>query len=252
MRATRIKLFGERNTNTNYLSQLIRLNLDIEELPGTVPTLLNRLGGRLPLIEPARDLYFRLTFQRNLGWKHAKVPPVEVLSGTSVARRHVIGFVTLTKNPYSWLLSLHRRPYHQRGGHRPDFERFLTTPWRTVGRENADPVLSSPVELWNVKNRSYLPLAGLGGLNITTEALFADPAGIIEPIAAEFDIPRRSRQFIDYEASTKNDPGKSGTVYRDYYLGEKWRDELSARAVGIINERVDRSLMTSFGYPLID
>ena len=35
----KIKVYGERNTNTNFLEQLIRLNLDVTQMPGVVPPL---------------------------------------------------------------------------------------------------------------------------------------------------------------------------------------------------------------------
>lgn len=38
-----LKLYGERNTGTNYLTKLIDLNLDIEQLHGVVPSYIMRL-----------------------------------------------------------------------------------------------------------------------------------------------------------------------------------------------------------------
>lgn len=54
----RVKIYGERNTNTNYLSQLIGLNLKAEEIPGVVPARIMALQRRLPGNELVRDLYF--------------------------------------------------------------------------------------------------------------------------------------------------------------------------------------------------
>ena len=71
----RIKIYGERNTNTKFMRKLIDLNLDVEQLPGVVPPALRRALRLVPrrANELIRDLYFVLTFRQNLGWKHSLV-----------------------------------------------------------------------------------------------------------------------------------------------------------------------------------
>ena len=66
-----IKIYGERNTGTSYLEQLIVRNLNVDSLRGGIPRSIRRL---FPNSEYARDWYFRATRSRNLGWKHALVP----------------------------------------------------------------------------------------------------------------------------------------------------------------------------------
>ena len=58
----RIKIYGERNTNTNYLEQLIRLNLDAEQIPGVVPTYLKTIQKILPGKETENSLMFIMKF----------------------------------------------------------------------------------------------------------------------------------------------------------------------------------------------
>ncbi|NPA93438.1 MAG: hypothetical protein GXO56_07140, partial [Chloroflexi bacterium] len=73
-----LKIYGERNTGTNYLSQLVALNLpQVRLLPGVVPRWLQLF---FPRAEAPRDLYFQWTFKRNLGWKHAMAPTAEQLA----------------------------------------------------------------------------------------------------------------------------------------------------------------------------
>lgn len=237
----KLKLYGERHTNTNYLSKLIELNVDCEMLPGTVPryvrTMENLLGRQW-----LRDAYFRATWSRNLGWKHSVVKTAPADSS--------INFITLTKNPYSWLLSLHRRPYHQNYTKAPEMEEFLASPWRTVGRENASTLLANPIELWNQKNRSYLGLPDHRSLNLTSESTLIDPVAVIEKIAAKFSYDI-ARPFQNYERSTKKHADRDGDYYRDYYLNERWREELSSEAIDLINTTLDRELMDYFGYELL-
>jgi hypothetical protein len=247
--ADTIKIYGERNTGTNYLGRLIALNLNVRQLPDVVPPFISKLQKLLPGDEILRDLYFSLSFAGNLGWKHTRVPSPEALKKCSLVNDDLV-ILTITKNPYAWLLSLYRRPYHQHYPDNPSFETFLQRPWKTTRRDNAGRMLKSPVELWNIKNGSYLGLAGLEALNLTAELILGDPARVIEQISARFSIPRRTDRFVDHEPSTK-DRGKDVHDYRDYYLNEKWKRELSAEAVAIINETVDRRLMECFGYRIL-
>jgi len=247
----RIKIYGERNTNTNYLEQLIRLNLDAEQIPGVVPPYLKTIQKILPGKEWLRDWFFSMTPQHNLGWKHTRVMSGQELRHFDILKQGIC-FISITKNPYSWLLSLHRKPYsHQYSGSKPDFETFLRTPWKTVARDNCEHLLHSPIELWNIKNASYLQLEELNGLNITTESTVQDPEAVITRISEHFSIDRLSPRFLNYEKSTK-DSSKDFTYYQDYYLNERWRDSLSGKAAAIISEAVDKNLMRHYGYELLE
>ena len=187
-----IKIYGERNTNTNYISKLIQLNLNVQEVPGVVPPHIQHLQETLPGKELVKDLYFYLTYKHNLGWKHTCVKPVTALKKYNILAND-ISFLTITKNPYSWLLSLHRNPYHLYCG-KPDFETFLVTPLKTIGRDNCSKTLRNPMELWNVKNASYLQLTELNCLNITTESIFENPKTVVNKIGTQFSIDISDRQ----------------------------------------------------------
>lgn len=242
-----VKIYGERNTNTKYLSQLVRLNLEARELPGVIPPGIQRMQRLAPGSEWLRDVYFYFTYPYNLGWKHTRVKPVDVLMKYKSVKENRLVILTITKNPYAWLLSLYRNPYHQHGDRVGNFEDFVQSPWRTVVRDNTDRVLENPIQLWNIKNRAYLELPEAVALNTTSEAVLEDPARIIGEIAHRFSISRLSGRFVDYIQST-TEAGKSREFYRDYYLAERWRDEISDDAIAAINRFVDRQIMHRFGY----
>jgi len=251
----KLKMYGERNTNTNYMSKLIQLNLEIQEIPGTVPKYIDTaqtyFQWLLPGNEQIKDTYFDLSFGKNLGWKHTCVQPADTLKNYRLVDDDLI-FITITKNPYSWLLSLYRNPYHQYylNQKKPSFEEFLTSPWKTVGRDNTQKSLKNPIELWNIKNNSYLQLQEFNVLNITTESIFIDAGKIICEISDRFSVPRKHECFVDYERSTK-DKGKDGNYYRDYYLNEKWKNKLSEKEISIINQSLDMNLMNYFDYKIL-
>ncbi|USR41528.1 hypothetical protein L1F06_008915 [Ectopseudomonas hydrolytica] len=245
-----VKLYGERNTNTNYLSELIRLNLDLEELPSVVPANIKRYQDKWPGNEWLRDLYFMSSYGRNLGWKHAAVNWPR-LKRTGLYKRNSVTVVTLTKNPYAWLLSLYKRPYHQYYAKKPSFSEFLTRPWKTVWREGMPRWMESPVHLWNAKNASYLRDADEDrALHLRAEDTLIDPQQVIERIAQVAGMVRPS-EFRNVLASTK-DGSKDFNYYRDYYLGESWRSGLAEQDIEIINRQLDKRLVRRYGYALID
>lgn len=258
-----LKLFGERNSGTTYLEALIARNLDVPMLRGVVSEAWLKDND---LTENALDLFFMLTGADNLGWKHAMAP-----SAADLAADHhgAVVFVTLTKNPYAWLLSLYRRPNH-RGGNgsrslwpllhsswadtdRPPFDAFVSTAWPAVGRDRISGDFRDPVDIWNRKNRSYLDLATRAPcLNLRYEDLIRDPRAAIERLAATFDLRRSDRYFENVDSSLQGAPGQSFADYRAHYLNEAWRETLDDRHLRLINDRLDHAVMTRFGYDLLD
>jgi hypothetical protein len=247
----KVKIYGERNTGTGYLTQLIQLNLDVEMLAGSLPWLLDRLAGGN---ESIRDLYFRTTARRNLGWKHTQVSGLEELKE---ARIDDVVFITLTKNPYSWLLSLYRRPYHGKQNHgkqtMDSFAAFLQSPWPTVERENHVEAFPNPIVMWNEKNRAYLNLnQGICVQNLRYEDLLRDPEVVITDLATTYAMPRKQAEFVNLTQSTKEaDPDKGFNYYHAYYLEERWRDKFDPSLLTLVNESLDEEVVKRFRYEMI-
>lgn len=249
MQIETIKIYGERNSGTNYLTDLFTINLNVKILAGVVPHLVGRAQEILPGREWLRDIYFRRTFDANLGWKHSLVSPRQLLAAGVAARG--LGFVTITKNPYSWLLSMYRRPYHQQYNSKPSFEEFLQLPWHTVGRENNPSSLPSPMHLWNLKNKAYISLKeSLPSYLLRYEDLLAQPRTAVETTASLFGLQRKQQEFVNVISSTKQD-GKNFSYYQSYYLEERWREKLTFRTIQLINDVLDTAVMDYFGYKKI-
>lgn len=238
----KIKVFGERNTNTNYLEKLIELNLECEQLTGVAPDWIHKTQKYLLTKEAFADLYFDFTETKNLGWKHKSVNNLVNTSKTPI--------ITITKNPYSWLLSLYRNPYHSVDSNQCSFEEFITKPWPIMRRENISAKAINPIELWNLKNKSYLTLPKEIVLNSTTESLFENPQKVLEQISNQFNIPQKKGFYKNYDRSTKQ-TGKSTEYYRDYYLNQKWKKGLSSESIELINNLLDQDLMNHFGYEIL-
>lgn len=250
-----LKIYGERNTCTRYFREIVELNLDVVVFEGGGSSFVKRLQQLLPGNELVKDVAASLTYGSDLGWKHAKLKPIDVIKRARIQKRSEVLFVTLTKNPYSWLLSLHRRPYHQRYDKKPEFKKFLQTPWKTLGRENVGHTLLSPIELWNVKNRSYIALheSDLSAIKLTVEQLLLAPEAVISSISHDFQIQRLVPEFVNYDRPTKkvDTSEKSTSHYKDYYLNERWRKKLDRESIELINASLDKSLMSYYGYEIL-
>lgn len=241
----KIKIYGERNTGTNYLSRLIVNNLNTTELRGTVPN-----SNFWQKSEFNKNLYFLFTFHRNLGWKHTFVntSKLKLLHNTEN-----ICFITLTKNPYSFLLSLYKKPYHYKGILPKSFSDFLTTKWYVQKRDNIKAnYYNNPIDLWNSKNTSYLDLKknfDSQTLNIKYEDLLANPNEVIDKISSYFML-NKNQIFNNYTKSTKEDQ-KSFSYYQKYYIEEQWINELSDEEINIISQNLDPKIIKHYGYNIL-
>jgi len=256
-----LKIYGERNTCTRYLRRLIELNFDVGVLEGGGNKFVQQLQEMLPGKELVRDISAYLSYPQDLGWKHSSVKNAQEIQKTTIFRHNKIIILTLTKNPYSWLLSLHRRPYHQYYEKKPDFLTFLQTPWKPLHRENVHSELANPVELWNTKNKSYIELHSsvLDSLRITSEGLLQSPEIVIDQMANSFSLTRKFSGFMNHDESTKAqestsitlDTEKDTSYYRDYYLNEIWKEKLTPAAIETINNSLDDTVMDYFEYEFL-
>jgi len=241
-----IKLYGERNTGTNYFTKLIDQNFDVEQLPGVVPR-----KKILLLSEKTKDLYFSLTQKDNLGWKHSAVSLDLIRSFKKLEQCH---FITISKNPYSFLLSLFKRPYHYEGEMPKSFSDFIRREWKVAGRDNyPGKSFENPIALWNYKNESYLHLKNAYPNRcyiMTYESLLENYNSELQKVQAFFDLKVKSADFENYSKSTK-DKSVSHKDYQKYYLNEEWREDLSKEDISFINKHLDPQVMEALGYSII-
>lgn len=244
-----LKIYGERNTGTNYLTRLIETNLSAELLPGTAPPALSHFRHLSSDEEKLIDGYFKWTYPFNLGWKHAAPRPLNVLSRYPGYRR-LSGLIFLVRNPYSWLLSLHKNPYHQTGMASCTFEQFLRRNWLIHQRDEIGKPALNPIQLWNRKVGSYLEAGHASSLIIRFEDLVNEPELWTRRIADQFDSALSERWFTNIEASTKSSD-QNHSEYRTYYRLERWKEKLGPISIELINQDLDKGLMDFLQYRLI-
>lgn len=92
-----IKICGERNTGTNYLMKLLATHFSI----------IAQAGSAFKITSSRPDVDFKQ--HGELGWKHRLVS-ADFFQKKNINREDIL-FVVMVKNPYSWLLSLHKSAY---------------------------------------------------------------------------------------------------------------------------------------------
>lgn len=255
-----IKIYAERNTGSNYIENLIRLNLDVKILKGKYPFPVYLLGyiiqKKMPnlfkdyfIYETFEDVYYKISSPKYLGWKHELITPQRIQE--IEAYKNPVHFIALIKNPYSWLLSLYRNPYGP-SEINTSFEQFLTEPFKTLKRENHPEPFENPIILWNEKNKSYMQLKNdLPAITIKYEDILLNPKSAIDSIARQFHLKKRFDDFKNITESTK-EKTKDFSYYKNYYLKEIWKEKLNKKSIEIINKYLDEDLLNYFGYKKID
>lgn len=242
---TILKVYGERNTGTNFLCNLLENNLPIKLLTGTVKYRFFKVN------EATKNLYFKLSKKNNLGWKHAAVD-------VSLVQQHKelnqLGIVCLVKNPYSFTLSLNKRPYHNKHKSKLRLDQFVSSPWQLQERDELNAqVLESPVLLWNKKVASYFELKKAMPNQVYIlryEDLIDNPEQATQDMARFFHV-EANQQFVNMNESTKKED-KKFKDYRAYYLEEQWRSKLDNKSIDLINNNLDKTLVQELDYNWIE
>jgi len=254
-----VKVFGERNTGTRALIRMLSAQDGVRMQPFGERGALNlpQNADLRAVIEGSYKGKWRKVYRDALrddeqavacptkAWKHT-LPVWD--AAYRVKRAHVVFCV---RNPYSWALSLARRPYHQRG---PKFARmldFVTQPWLTVSRDNMNAVLRSPMELWNGKVAAYgafMRRAEVPTKVILFEEFVADPEAEVRQVLSDFEI---GFENVTSVVSTKNSSITLEGIAA-YYRREDWKGSLTAEVVEAINGAIDWEVAAQYGYYQLD
>ena len=253
-----VKIYGERNSGTNALEKALAENFSCQLIPGVTDlkreVIQNHLrdwagaASDLPLLtESLIDNSIIAQMGKHLGWKHA-CPPLQAIA--SHPDQAAIVFVTISKDPYRWLLSFYQKPYHRLIGNGRSFSQFIRQPWLTVRRDHCQfPLLPNPIHLYNTKLASHLALqdATTNCVSMTySDFLFQFDrvmerlSGFLTPVHEQYRRP---------EASTK----EAGVTFDDYL--QKYRkpieEQMSDEDRAFINSQLDRSVVERAGYSLL-
>jgi hypothetical protein len=163
-------------------------------------------------------------------------------------------FIMLTKNPYAWVVSMMRNPYHLGVDRVGDIDELVRRQWPCTRRENMGTMAASLIEVWCTKTRSYLNLVNQAqSCLVRYEDLLIDPAASVTCVASALGLQRRGDAFVNFDLSAKRRRARGRTFesYRLYYLNEEWRGSLTPAAIATINRQLDAELMQRLDYDII-
>lgn len=242
-----VKIYGERNSGTNFLEQLLLDNLSNEVINFARHN--SQLIIRLLKVQRFLRWYFWWNNPRILGWKHG-VPKISSIN----RRADQVVIMTIAKNPYAFLLSLYKRPYNQKLHKADSFGGFIRQEWPLSALDGCKQrLLANAVQLWNVKNSAYLQLGSQTAApvcHLRYEELLKDPEGVLARAQHQLGLSANKEGFTQVVQSTKGDE-RSYDEYRAYYLQEQWRAQLQQDDIEWINSQLDHSLVTRLGYTLL-
>ena len=249
-----IKIFGERNTSTNALTHLIRMNSQSQIARGIAPELDPGIAQRVAKVAQSdrsaatREAMIDAVFEKHgpqEAWKHTtpNFDDARVFSGC-----HVIFCV---RHPASWVLGLHIRPYCIHGRPVNSISEFLDKQWVTVGRERLGRKKTGAIALYNAKMKAYeqfqqkLSDAGISFSIVRHEDFAVDQKGVFTALAPYLRAPAQQPALV--EASTK-DKGKTRSYYTAYYGKQMWRREIDAHSMMRINAGICWKTLDPLGY----
>jgi hypothetical protein len=244
-----VKIFGERNTGTNYLETLIGLNFVAQQLRGAHGKLIlfmNSLGKHSPEAMFFHDLEMRRILASDYGWKHA-APPLSHIASTEHA--HFTLFILLAKHPVFWLQSLHRRPY-RKIDRTVDFDRFVQSPFPLSEADGLTvSAVASPVDMLRMKIEGYMQLEALpvACVRMRYESLLTDFEQQLDRLSPF--LLRRGETFVNHSQGIKN-AGETLEHYRGKYDLAKAGEGVSPETLAFIRERLGQACLDFFDYDI--
>lgn len=254
-----IKLFGERNTATRAVLRMIdatpgicsaAATPDHEAEDAALKQEVAQIAGKM--VRPWRRIYREAVKDRFF----AQVPPVRAWKHTaptydSVYAAERIAVLFTVRNPYSWVLALHRNPYHMMGELPAKLGDFIDLPWLTVARDGLEPLLASPVELWNRKLAAYLAFMeqakadGVAHAVLKFEDFVAKPPESFTEAAAKMGIVCPNPV---YDPKPTKRLGLTLRSRKTYYGRGDWAKNVSQTDIDAITDRIDWDVAAGFGY----
>jgi len=247
------KIYGERNSGTNFVEALIHANFLAHCLQSNnkVNDYVKAVGRELPkktrgtFRNAIVDIDCERILQSEFGWKHG-IPPLAEISAAP-HRKHTL-FICIAKHPVAWLQSLFERPYNPIERPPQMFSEFIRYLWPLTKRDNiAATARINVVHLWNRKNLAFQTLPGSTERCIVTayEHILAQPADFLHGIARY--LHRRDNALIWSLPSTKGE-NMTFESYRRKYDLMRICGSVSTEDLEYIRELADPQVMRAFGY----
>eukprot|EP00808_Paulinella_micropora_P021449 g26979.t1 len=266
---TRIEVFGERRSGTNWLQSMLETNF-----------------GPKVLAVRQRSTRRGYITRGPHGWKHGPVSAALIANSLAThdptLRTAETLFLVLVKNPYAWLLSMQANPHHALLHVGLPLSAFLRRPWRSF--QNGWTVLArlglGNPELEEDKTADGASYANVCALRtgklrahlelLTTvqhaaliryEDMLFSPGWFLSELAAQYNLHWLHGQFVPVEQTCDPHSYRSGrclgvreSAGRRARYGSAdgpWTKHFSNDDLGFIAQELDVSLERALGYDLL-
>lgn len=254
-----VKVFGERNTGTNFLNQLLKENTTLKVLEHgenkrhkeraleiyKKHKITEKLAQKI-ILERLIDNERENEFSHNFGWKHS-APSLQKIKAQKIYEKTL--FICLIRNPWRFLTSLHHRPYNLIPVPGPNFSDFIRSPFLTNSRDGlSDNFIKSPVELWNKKVGSYQALQNKTNGNVITtyyEEIIINLSEFMYSLSQHCEI--KSGKIVVPHKSTKGD-NKNFEEYRAEAISYDPLKFMSKDDALYIHQKLDTSVIKETPY----
>lgn len=252
-----VKVFGERNSGTNFLSQVLErhfdvsLHPDMQYYPKTSRFILTRAALTKKFRHTLNEGFFDIQHYHKIGvgggWKHAMLSD-RFFSKFAIPKQ--MRLICIVRHPLAWARSMHRLPFHNYAQAPMDYQTFIQSPWRTRRRDGLKgATLESPLQLWNLKLQSYVDFSTkYPDLHIIKyEDLLLDTEHTVAKMSAWF--PRNDQEFSLPENHSRNFI-KSDKTLTDYIkiAKETSFDTISRSEKDLFTRYIDPALLARFNY----
>jgi hypothetical protein len=246
-----LKIFGERNTGSNYLHRVcgqnflvVMLQGDVQEIWGLGRRIAEQTGNHFTVRQALHDLEIRRILGSDFGWKHA-APDLNAINASEITK--YTRFVVLTKHPYSWLKSLHRNPYSFRPPD-PDFSRFIRAEFPVNLSDGwPDPKPCTPPALLRQKALAYRRLieSGHDVVHLRYEDVIQDFDAAMHALSAR--MYRKTERFINFDTDVKGRKRSLSDFQAQYSLAAV-RQGLRAEDIAFCEAEIGDDVFSFLGY----
>lgn len=255
---SRVKVFGERGTGTNFFARLIHDNFRVQMLvhadplqhPDVQPLRQMPLEERHKgaVAERIEDHLHRVTMHATGGWKHACL--TDQLFETLYQADEAL-VICIVRHPALWAESFRRKPFASFLVEPPDLETLLITPWVTRARDEVpDLALAGPAMLWRRKVESYLDHA-MRRPNVKIlrhEDVLLDVDGVLD-LLAPLMTARQAGWMVPkgYGRSWEEGQDRGFWQIRDALPEDPWTT-ISGEAARVLRAQIGSELLERFQY----
>lgn len=251
-----LKIFGERNTATNYLELLVNENIHCEIIKSNLPNRVKQVVRTIRkldkslcnwrLDEHIRDFLYLYPLSSRLGWKHRLLPDTETKCNLPTD----VYYLLTVREPFAWLSSMYKRPHNLSvETTEMSFSEFLRVQCRSVRREMTSfKFYENPIEIWNLKTRAMLSFSKLRRSSIFRhEDLVLQPLEELERLSRELGVDFKNEEIVIPGESTKKD-GRTKQDMELYICEKKWMEAFSEADIAFVRSKLDKSLTSQFDY----